>query len=693
MSVRMFNTHHAPVGALSSLTFGAPGVGVSIDFCEPSLKKSGTMFVGKAGKNALRTILFADMPKEKGYDVTDEGDKEHTQKKNDPLAIYNAAQEDEITRILTLSKDTLSVDNFTFTTYTPYPALPDPAVSEIKAADCIPGILMDISIDNSNSSEPCTLFFGLQYINPKQVFAFDRGNVKSIRYRNNWEFAAKDEDVYIIRGLDAPERLMRGKSFIQQLGPAFLCKNVAAGEKTVLTVSWSVYGCDACNGTINARYYYNRFFSGLDEVTESILERAQSVREIAKAVDEEFLSNKTNKPRSEIFCQSVRSYYASSQLMEAEDGSIHWNIGEGAYTWRNTMDLCVEHIGWELRRNPWIVRSIMDDFLNLYSYYDKVTFADRKGEFEGGLAFTHDMGSGFTYSLKGYSGYECPQSKPCGCYYYMTTEELLNGIYCIAGYLLTTKDVGWLNHHNTLIGDLLSSLENRDSPEASARDGILKGVSTRSGGCGFESTTYDALDHSLLVASGNLYIFIKTWCSLILLQSCARLIDDKASEERVKIMLAKCRFSAERFRSASLPWLSANVYMDLESAVAAAVEPLGIPKWLGVLSEEDEPLLVSMMREHISACIVKGVCIDSVSGGLRLSSTSRNTWLSKVMLVIYVMENVLGVEVPSDMENRLIDWCQISCKDCTISDQLFCDTQEIIGGPYYPRMAISAICM
>lgn len=91
MSVRMFNTHHAPVGALSSLTFGAPGVGVSIDFCEPSLKKSGTMFVGKAGKNALRTILFADMPKEKGYDVTDEGDKEHTQKKRSPSNIQRSS--------------------------------------------------------------------------------------------------------------------------------------------------------------------------------------------------------------------------------------------------------------------------------------------------------------------------------------------------------------------------------------------------------------------------------------------------------------------------------------------------------------------------------------------------------------------------------------------------------------------------
>ena len=44
-----------------------------------------------------------------------------------------------------------------------------------------------------------------------------------------------------------------------------------------------------------------------------------------------------------------------------------------------------------------------------------------------GLSFTHDMGCYFSYSEYGYSAYERENDSRSGFYFYMTTEQLLNG--------------------------------------------------------------------------------------------------------------------------------------------------------------------------------------------------------------------------------------------------------------------------
>lgn len=76
MSCLLFNTHHAPAGAWASLTFGAPGVGVSIDFQEPNVKKSGALLAGVAYPQEIRTIGFAERPQAPRTELTAEGDKE-----------------------------------------------------------------------------------------------------------------------------------------------------------------------------------------------------------------------------------------------------------------------------------------------------------------------------------------------------------------------------------------------------------------------------------------------------------------------------------------------------------------------------------------------------------------------------------------------------------------------------------------
>jgi hypothetical protein len=112
---------------------------------------------------------------------------------------------------------------------------------------------------------------------------------------------------------------------------------------------------------------------------------------------------------------------------------------------------------------------------------------------------------------------------------------------------------------------------------------------------------------------------------------------------------------------------------------------------LGVMDENGEPELVALLRDHSIACLQKGVCWDAVSGGLRLSSTSRNTWPSKSVLTVYAMERVLGLTVPEGMVQEIINWAQISAREKTICDQILCDSREAIGAPYYPRIVTAAL--
>ena len=283
---------------------------------------------------------------------------------------------------------------------------------------CLPGLVMDITVDNRGESEDATAFFGLKYADMKRVSALESNSLCTIRYRDDWMFAAQTASgAYLVRGLDTPELLKNGTAFVHQNGPVFLCLPVPAGEVKTLTVAWGVFAKDGSNGARRSHYYYNRYFSNVDETTAAVLQHADALRTLAKKTDEELMNPQQAPKRRELFCQAVRGYYASSQLLEDTDGRVRWNLCEGAYLWRNTMDLCADHIAWELRRNPWVVRCLMDEFIEDYSYEDRVTFPGKPGDYPGGISFTHDMGCYFTYSPHGYSAYERPNATRNGFYF------------------------------------------------------------------------------------------------------------------------------------------------------------------------------------------------------------------------------------------------------------------------------------
>ena len=51
--------------------------------------------------------------------------------------------------------------------------------------------------------------------------------------------------------------------------------------------------------------------------------------------------------------------------------------------------------------------------------------------------------------------------------------------------------------------------------------------------------------------------------------------------------------------------------------------------------------LIKKLKKHILTIMKPGICIDEVSGGWKLSSTSKNTWNSKIFLCQYVIKEIL----------------------------------------------------
>lgn len=684
-----FHTHHAPVGAWASLTFGAADKGVSIDLEEPEVKDSGTMLFGITNDEETHTIGFTERQR---ADTAVSGDRERPAV-NGVFGEYGLYEEREICRTLTPSIDRYEAGKLCVTVYTPCRGLPDPRCGAIPSEMCLPGVLMDLTVDNTDEETPCTVFFGLAYPALKKLAVFEEKGIFGYGYKGSWAFSAqKTEESFLVQGGDSLYHLKKGSTFVHQNGPCFIGARVPAGEKRTLSVVWAVYSAEGSSGQIRTRYYYNRYFQNVSEAADKILKCADNIRQMSVETDRRLLDRVKDSEEIyyQLFCQAVRGYYASTQLLEDEQGGVHWNVSEGAYLWRNTMDLCADHLVWELMVNPWIVRSLMEDFLHHYSYYDRVYFQEKEGDYPGGISFCHDMGCFLHYTEAGRSAYERVNSDRNGFYFYMTTEELLNGIYCICGYVLKTQDVEWLKEQNNLLTELMDSLENRDAPEETERNGILKGISCRSGSCGLESTTFDSLDHSLQEASGNIYIFIKTWCALLLLKKCALITGDNNTAERAENMLQRCRRSAVLYENSGIPWLKANAYRSISGAVAAAAEPLAVPCLVGAFVQEEEQGLSELLYRHETACLKSGVCLDDITGGLRLSSTSANTWPSKVTLTLFVLKRILGITVPESTERELLAWAQVSAADCTISDQIRSDTGTAIGGHYYPRIVTAA---
>ena len=690
-----FMTHHSPVGAWSSFTFGMPGKGVSIDHESPSVRNTADLLVAVSrGLGKVTAFPFLTGIKTADNEMIHSGDaNDFSIKKR-----WKFISPSFMNRTLTSCIDEYSSGELTLRVYTPHCKLPDPEQGHsLKYAAC-PGILLELTVDNSDCQEAAFGFIGLSCqdltgrIRPLDWSA--SGSLCGVAFSGSWAMAARsiEGEVYTIRDNAIAQHVETGKRVVHNGGnEGGICFAVPPLTKRTLSVAFGFFHEGFATQGLKARYLFNQYFTSVEEVCGFILENAQKIRNDCVELDDLY-GKSTDSGKYQAYCQALRAYFANTQLTEA-DGRVYYNVCEGMYLWRNTMDLAADHLPFELKQNPWVVRNIMDLFIERYSYHDEVRFFEAPGKvFTGGLSFTHDMGSFTSYSPKGFSGYEMTDAE---FYNHMTTEELLNGIYCMAAYAVSTKDMGWIRKRADIARELLDSMENRDHFDPAKRNGILKAESMRCGEGGKEITTYDSLDHSIQNAVGSIYVAVKTMCAGILLEEYFKLAGMEQCAERAAAMSERTQRSLEEFFDAKKECFKSNLYQETESMVIAAIEPFAVPLHLGLKDRlAGNGRLAGLFQKHIRTCLKPGNCLEGAYGGLKLSSTSANTWPSKVILCIYVMEELFGLnlqqEYPSIMK-ELLNWLQVSAAEKTISDQILCDRRTVKGGSYYPRHITSSL--
>ncbi|MBC7804857.1 MAG: hypothetical protein H7145_01785, partial [Akkermansiaceae bacterium] len=484
--------------------------------------------------------------------------------------------------------------------------------------------------------------------------------------------------------------------------------HVPAGQTKTFTIALGFYRGGVVTSGVSASYLYTRLFPDVESVLEYALGQAAVWKRIAAERDAELDAAPLNEPRRFLLAHATHSYHGSTMLLHDERGDLllspkesrHrplWVVNEGEYRMMNTFDLVVDHAFWELRYHPWTLRNTLDLFTARYRYYDETQDATdpSRPRYLGGISFTHDMGVANQFSPPGFSSYERPNLD--GCFSYMTSEQLLNWCLSAALYVITVGDQYWLGLRRDILIACLHSLLHRDGPDG-IRNGIIALDSSRCEN-GQEITTYDSLDASLGQARANGYVAVKTWAAYLALGRCFHLL---GMEEAAALSEEQAALTAQAIsghfdpRGQFLPAVFEEGNAGTLSRIVPAIEGLAFPYLLGDRDSvsEDGPFgeLISLLRAHLVTVLKKGVCIDETSGGVKISSTSPNTWMSKIFLSQWVAETVFGIRFDSSVDAAHAKWqTQGDSRDFAFTDQVQSDNGKDLGSRYYPRGVTSIL--
>lgn len=682
-------THHAPAGAWASLTFGLPGGGLGIEMEALGVQASGDLLVA-CSHGAGRTVVLPFYTAENSEDYEGRIAGNAVPK---AFRSWSSVPTAELERTLTPSVDEFAGANIRFRVTSPRAPLSLAHGGDVEAQAIIPALLLEVDIDNTGSAEPATGFLGLAYKGAGRIRPLDWATpgLAGVGYQDRWALAAQaGADVFTIRSGSVAPFVESGQPVIHPGGnEGGIGFRVAPGAKRTLTAVFGFYrGGNAVAQGLDASYAYTRDFAGIEQVCSAALASAEVLHDAAREFDGRLTPADADPVSVALLAQATQGYYANASLLRDVRGALHWSVCEGQFAWRNTLDLAVDQLPFELVAHPTVALNVIDGFIERYSYRDLVRFdGETQAVHPGGISFTHDQGNYTAYSPAGTSGYEQPDRE--GVYSFMTTEQLLNGVYCIAGCALKAGDAAWSRDRMTVGRELIASLENREHFDPVRRDGILRGQSERVGK-GQEITTYDALDHALQNSRGSLYIVVKTWCAAVMLERWFASAGDDAEARRATALASRAAASLTACFDRNKNAFPANLLDGGESLVIAALDPLALPLFCGLETELRRfPELIECLRAHARSCLKPGACIDETSGGLRLSSTAVNTWPSKVALTFAALgwlEQSPPAQVAPAAFTQLALWMQVSAARMTVSDQINVATGQQIGGAYYPRL-------
>ncbi len=680
----MYNAHHSPVGAFATLTLGMKGPkgGLGLELAGPADEGIYIGVEDREGGRYRALPFFAGGEEDRAEDFDVEGISEFGR----PRTVAHFADA-EIERTMGAGVDEWRAGDLTFRLISPVRAVPDPEGASADALrDAIaPAIFAELTVDNREGTNPRRAFFG--YAGSDRAAGMrllDEKGLVGIAQHTATAIATDDPGVRAGIAFQ-PEKVLEPDSepnlafLVGNLG--LLVGTVEPGELRTFRFAVGFFREGTATTGIRTRYLYRRFFDDVEGVLRHALTRFELAKRDAEAFDAR-LRDRLSPERAWMAAHAIRSYFGSTQLLEREDGRPLWVVNEGEYRMMNTFDLTVDQAFFELALNPWTVRNVLDLYVERYAYEDEVRFPGSDRLHPGGLAFTHDMGVANAFSRPGYSGYE--QAGLKGCFSYMSAEELMNWVLTAGLYDAHTRDMAWAVSQRGTFLAALRSLVNRDDPSPEARNGVVGLDAARCEG-GAEITTYDSLDASLGQARNNLYLAVKGWASYLLLEAVLRRLGEDGAADEARQQAAKAAAAVVSATDGD-GLLPAVIGEGVNARIIPAVEALVYPYVIGLPIDED---LKSTLAHHFKAVLQAGICRFD-DGGWRLSSTSRNSWLSKIYLCQYVAERVLGETPDAPADHAHVAWLMREENAYYAwSDQML--EGKAVGSRYYPRGVTSIL--
>jgi hypothetical protein len=235
---------------------------------------------------------------------------------------------------------------------------------------------------------------------------------------------------------------------------------------------------------------------------------------------------------------------------------------------------------------------------------------------------------------------------------------------------------------------------NRDHPDSDKRDGMMSLDSSRTMG-GTEITTYDSLDTSLGQARNNIYLAVKCWAGYVYLE--------KLLKESGLIDLSKeAGDQAEKCAATLVHHVTSEGYIPAvleggnDAKIIPAIEGLVFPYFTSCKEALDENgrfgMLVAALKRHFQGGLQRGTCLFE-DGGWKLSSTSNNSWLSKIYLCQFVAREILGVR--EEQKDAAADQAHVNWL-LDPENSYWCWSDQMISGiakasKYYPRGVTSIL--
>lgn len=711
-----YNAHHSPVGAFASFTLGFPGNkgGLGLELGGPA---NQNIWIGLESLDGPYIEMLPFYANATGQNQTGASERERyvtidqgAHKTTSQTMGIHPFLTDTIRRDFNVATDTFTAGDLTFSIYSPPKQVPDPALGDnedLKFA-ILPAVVVELTVDNRKSNRARKTIIGFSgsdpYFGMRRFEDSEKDTLRGIAQGSKFGIASLSPDIYTALTWDIDEtinepnkdNLYNGLGYI-----GLLMADAPAGDITTYRFAVCFYRDGRATAGWDTHYYYTRLYNSIEDVAEYALTNFDKIKDLSQTVNAKLENSALSDDQKFMLAHSVRSYYGSTQMLVRDNKPV-WVVNEGEYRMMNTFDLTVDQIFYELAMHPWTVRNELDLFVSRYTYQDNLHFPGDNTLYPGGISFTHDMGVSNCFSKAGYSSYERPWLT--GCFSYMTHEQLVNWVCCAGVYIEQTNDIVWRDANLNILEKCLESMLNRDHPDPNKRDGVMSLDSSRTVD-GAEITTYDSLDASLGQARGNIYLAGKCWAAYLILEKI--FIDtnrlDLADTAHKQAALCASTLVENVTEEGYIPAVITDNTLPegvkseaVHSRIIPAIEGLIFPFLSGccssIIEGSEYSDLINALKHHLNTVLVQDTCIFP-DRGWKLSSTSGNSWLSKIYLSQFVARHILrfkGDTVIGPPDHAHVEWL-LDPRNAywAWSDQMM--NGVACGSKYYPRGVTSIL--